>query len=389
MLLLSFNYSAINIIKSVTIEKERQIKEAMKIMGLPNWLHWIAWFLKAFVFLLISIILITILLTVAWYPGTSFSVFTLSNPLVIFLFMLLYICSVITFCFMISVFFSKANTAAAIGGAAFFLTYTPFLFLNNQYDELSLGTKLLASLGSNTAMSLGFQLIIRHEGTGEGAQFNNIWRTTSPDDNLTLGAVMMMLILDAVIYMLIALYVEAVFPGDYGVPQPWYFPFTAAFWCGQPKYVGIEDFSENFNIDNQSIEKEPTNLRAGIKIKALRKTFGRKTAVRDISLNMYEDQITVLLGHNGAGKTTTMSMLTGVLTPTSGTAYVGGHNIRTEMWRVRDSLGLCPQHNILFDDLTVEEHIYFFSRLKGVKRRDVDSEIQKYVQLLELVPKVC
>lgn len=414
ILLLSFNYSAINIIKSVTIEKERQIKEAMKIMGLPNWLHWIAWFLKAFIFLLISIILITILLTVSWYPGTEFSVFTLSDPLVIFLFLLLFICSVITFCFMVSVFFSKANTAAAIGGVAFFLTYAPFLFLNNSYDDLQLSTKLFASLGSNTAMALAFQLMIRHEGTGAGAQWSNIWSTTTPDDNLTLGAVMMMLILDSVIYMLIALYVEAVFPGEYGVPQPWYFPFTATFWCGQPKYagelqfvfvrnilagfllgvqfinllLGIEDLNDEANIDARSFEKEPTNLHAGIKIKNLRKTFGTKTAVRDMSLNMYEDQITVLLGHNGAGKTTTMSMLTGVIIPTSGTAYVGGHNIRTEMWKVRDSLGLCPQHNVLFDELTVEEHIYFFSRLKGVSRKQVKAEIEKYVQLLELVPKV-
>lgn len=388
MLLLSFNYSAINLIKSVTIEKEKQIKEAMKIMGLPNWLHWTAWFVKAFIFLLISIILITILLTISWYPGTTFSVFTLSDPLVIFLFLLLYIWSVITFCFMMSVFFSKANTAAAIGGAAFFITYTPYLFLRNQYDTINLSTKLLSCLGSNTAMSLGFQLIIRHEGTGEGAQFNNIWKTTSPDDDLTLGAVMMMLIADAVLYMLIALYVEAVFPGEYGVPQPWYFPFTTSFWCGQPKYVGVEDFSEQNGIDNHSIEKEPTNLHVGIKIQALRKTFGKKTAVRDISLNLYEDQISVLLGHNGAGKTTTMSMLTGVITPTSGTAYVGGHNIRTEMWKVRDSLGLCPQHNIIFDELTVEEHLYFFSRLKGLSRTLVKSEIEKYVQLLELVPKV-
>lgn len=143
------------------------------------------------------------------------------------------------------------------------------------------------------------------------------------------------------------------------------------------------------NVDRSFFEKEPTNLRAGIKIKNLRKTFGQKTAVRDVSLDMYEDHITVLLGHNGAGKTTTMSMLTGVITPTTGTAYVGGHNIRTEMWKVRDSLGLCPQHNVLFDELTVEEHIYFFSRLKGINRRQVKAEIQKYVQLLELVPKVC
>lgn len=238
ILLLSFNYSAINIIKSVTVEKERQIKEAMKIMGLPNWLHWTAWFLKAFIFLLISIILITILLTVSWYPGTEYSVFTLSDPLIIFVFLLLFICSVITFCFMVSVFFSKANTAAAIGGVAFFLTYTPFLFLNNNYDEISLGLKIIGSLGSNSAMALGFQLIIRHEGTGEGAQWGNVWRPTTPDDDLTLGALMMMLILDTVLYMLIALYVEAIFPGEYGVPQPWYFPFTATFWCGQPKYTG-------------------------------------------------------------------------------------------------------------------------------------------------------
>lgn len=121
----------------------------------------------------------------------------------------------------------------------------------------------------------------------------------------------------------------------------------------------------------------------------LRKVFGKnKTAVRDISLNMYENQITVLLGHNGAGKTTTMSMLTGILTPTSGTAIVGNHNIRTDMDKVRDSLGLCPQHNIIFEELTVREHLYFFSKLKGMDNTEIESEIQKYVELLELVPKV-
>lgn len=110
--------------------------------------------------------------------------------------------------------------------------------------------------------------------------------------------------------------------------------------------------------------------------------------MRDISLNMYEDQITVLLGHNGAGKSTTVAMLTGFIAPTSGTAYVGGYNIRTQMTKVRQSLGICPQHNILFDDLTVEEHIYFFGRLKGLNKMEVKTEIQKYVELLELVPKV-
>lgn len=55
---------------------------------------------------------------------------------------------------------------------------------------------------------------------------------------------------------------------------------------------------------------------------------------------------------------------------------------------VRDSLGLCPQHNIIFDDLTVAEHLYFFSKLKGMRGSEIDDEITKYVDLLDLQPKV-
>ena len=71
-------------------------------------------------------------------------------------------------------------------------------------------------------------------------------------------------------------------------------------------------------------------------------------------------EITALLGHNGAGKTTTMSMLTGLFSPTSGTAKICGYSIKNDMGKVRDSLGLCPQHNMLFPSLTVYEHLIFF-----------------------------
>ena len=68
---------------------------------------------------------------------------------------------------------------------------------------------------------------------------------------------------------------------------------------------------------------------------------------------MYNNQITVLLGHNGAGKTTTMSMLTGIYPPTDGTAVVNNFDIRSQIGKVRRSLGLCPQHDVLYDNLTV------------------------------------
>ena len=80
----------------------------------------------------------------------------------------------------------------------------------------------------------------------------------------------------------------------------------------------------------------------------------------NVTFNAFEGEITALLGHNGAGKTTTMSMLTGLFSPTSGDAKINGYNIRSDMTKARDSLGLCPQHNMLFPSLTVFEHLIFF-----------------------------
>ena len=59
-----------------------------------------------------------------------------------------------------------------------------------------------------------------------------------------------------------------------------------------------------------------------------------------------------------------MSILTGLFTPTSGGAMIAGKDINTQMDDIRESLGLCPQHNVLFDRLTVQEHLEFFIALK-------------------------
>ena len=84
----------------------------------------------------------------------------------------------------------------------------------------------------------------------------------------------------------------------------------------------------------------------------------------ELSLNIFKGQITALLGHNGAGKTTTISMLTGLFPASSGTAHINGKSIITDMDAIRESLGLCPQHNVLFDRLSVKEHLDFFISLK-------------------------
>lgn len=124
-----------------------------------------------------------------------------------------------TFSFMLSVFFSKANTASAVSGLIWFIFYAVYTFTIATYDTLELYEKMLLSLLSNTAMAFGFQIIIRLEGTSEGLQWNNFWRPVSVDDNISIGLIMVMLLVCTVLYLLIALYFEKILPGQYGVPQ--------------------------------------------------------------------------------------------------------------------------------------------------------------------------
>lgn len=139
---------------------------------------------------------------------------------------------------------------------------------------------------------------------------------------------------------------------------------------------------------NEFIENDPIGLKPGITIRGLSKVYKPSlTAVRNLSLNMFQGQITALLGHNGAGKSTTMAMLTGIYPPTSGTAIVEGHDIRTDIKKVRENLGFCPQHDVLFDQLTVEEHLYFFCTLKGWTGDKVKGEADRMIKAMNLDDK--
>uniref|UniRef100_A0A182MJU0 ABC transporter domain-containing protein n=1 Tax=Anopheles culicifacies TaxID=139723 RepID=A0A182MJU0_9DIPT len=386
IILISFFYTCINTVKFITIEKEKQLKEAMKIMGLPNWLHWTAWFVRCLILLLITISLLVFLISANLTSNTDLSVIEYADWTVLWFFFFTYILVTICFCFMMSVFFDKANTAAGIAGLMWFLFAIPFNIAVQDYDEMAMGTKIVSSLLSNTAMSFGIMNMIRLEANQVGLQWSNLFSSPSMGDDFSVGLVMVMFVVDALLYLAIALYFEQIMPGEFGVAKPWNFLFTRDFW----KRNRIEDGlgSDRQKMDSSVyFEQEPNIERAGVRIVNLRKVYGKKVAVEGLNLNMFDGQITVLLGHNGAGKTTTMSMLTGMFSPTSGTALVNGYDIRKDIEGVRFSLGLCPQHNVLFNELTVAEHLKFFSQLKGVPRDKTDGEIEKYVTLLELTDK--
>ena len=138
-------------------------------------------------------------------------------------------------------------------------------------------------------------------------------------------------------------------------------------------------------IEDESIY---SNRSVGVKINGITKLFKQlgmvKKAVNNLSLNIYNGQISVLLGHNGAGKSTTISMITGLIEPSAGNILVNNIDIVKETNKARKSIGLCPQHNLLFDNLTVYEHLKFFSKLK---ENFDDAEIDNMLELIQLKDK--
>jgi ABC-2 type transport system ATP-binding protein len=103
-----------------------------------------------------------------------------------------------------------------------------------------------------------------------------------------------------------------------------------------------------------------------IEVFGLTKTFGKFTAVDNVSFTVRKGEVFGFLGANGAGKSTTIRMLCGLLQPSSGTAKVGGFDINSQTEQVKQSIGYMSQRFSLYDDLTVEQNIRFYGGVYGL-----------------------
>jgi ATP-binding cassette subfamily A (ABC1) protein 3 len=246
--------------------------------------------------------------------------------------------------------------------------------------------------------------------------------------NLCIG----MMFFDACLYGVLAWYLDKTMPSEFGTPLPLWFPFLPSYWfgtdCCLPKadrltspliahgYPTLGDDSvhilEEEDTDNSLLINDPTyklnkargchdDFRAEpvpadllkqradgrcVRIRGLRKVFAaqggsERVAVNGLRMDMFEGQVTVLLGHNGAGKSTTINMLVGLTIPTSGDAYMlGNKSISHNMHEIRRNLGVCPQHDILFAELTVLQHLQMFASFKGVANTDINDEANRMVR---------
>jgi ATP-binding cassette subfamily A (ABC1) protein 3 len=257
------------------------------------------------------------------------------------------------------------------------------------------------------------------EGVNRGATPENV---NDEFNNYTVGNAIGFMAFDCILYTFLGLYIDAIRPKEFGKQYPPWFFVLPSFWfpslfLSQPKEPqSVEMMRGSSGLLRDKKEEEEgegsalvESLRGGavepvsqelkiqeqehraVIIRKLRKTFetpdGVKVAVDNLNMTMYEGQIFVLLGHNGAGKTTTISMLTGLIPVTSGDATIRGLSITDKMPSIRTTLGFCPQHDVLYDELTVREHLEFYAGLKGYSKAKTKQAADEKIREVGLTEK--
>uniref|UniRef100_A0A9J7YRV5 ATP-binding cassette, sub-family A (ABC1), member 12 n=1 Tax=Cyprinus carpio carpio TaxID=630221 RepID=A0A9J7YRV5_CYPCA len=379
-------------VKKLVHERELRLHEYMKMMGVNPISHFFAWLIESAVFLLVTVIILTIILKAG-------GILPHSDGFVLFLYLSDYGFSVLAISFLVSSFFDKTNIAGLSGSLIYVICFFPFIVLIHLEDNLSFSVKSALSLFSPTCFSYASQYISRYEKQEEGIQWSNMYISPLAGDTSSFGWLCWLLLIDSVVYFIIGIYIRMVFPGKYGIGLPWYFPVTRSFWtdmfscCSRtPKKIGrgllftnmmqeqnITDKSKGKSSLAENGEDDFSGLPVGVSLYGLTKTYDNRHAVDNLNLSFYEGHVTSLLGHNGAGKTTTMSLLTGLFAPTSGTIEVYGMDMQTSIDDVRKEMGVCMQYDVLFDHLTTKEHLLLYAQIKAphLTKQEVNEQVRR------------
>ncbi|RNF12533.1 ABC1 transporter [Trypanosoma rangeli] len=355
LMVLGFLYPVSQATKRIVLDKELRMKEALLVMGLQQRVQYIAWFILVTAQYVLVSLVCAILLKTTYLSNSNFGV--------IFFLFFFFSLTTITLSGLIASFFSKSRISSMMAPVIYFLLAAPFFAIGNVSSKVIYVLCLL----SPSAFSRGLMLLFNHE-ISLGflrKDFNSAF------DEPNMFFVFIILIVDLFLYLVIMLYLDAVIPNDWGTPR-------------HPLFCILEPISRlcrrkwecNSDVDGRNPDGvfEPQSeeglARTTVKIIGLTKKFRRGSeeflAVNHMHWGLVEGEISVLLGHNGAGKSTTMNMMTGMLKPDGGDCYIYGHSIRKDLRGARQEIGFCPQHNILWPDLTCREHLEYFSSIKGL-----------------------
>eukprot|EP01113_Clastostelium_recurvatum_P025339 TRINITY_DN3048_c0_g1_i1.p1 TRINITY_DN3048_c0_g1~~TRINITY_DN3048_c0_g1_i1.p1 ORF type:complete len:846 (+),score=207.73 TRINITY_DN3048_c0_g1_i1:85-2622(+) len=409
--LFMLSFCMIIFVQNIVYEKEHRLRESMKMAGLKMHVYWIVTYIFDYV-----LYLIVMLVLIIYGNILQFRFFTQTDPSVYFVLFFLFGFSMVSFCFFLSCLMSKEHTASIIT-----FIYVMFISLTaNIMNNAFIGnpdTPLAAFIVTAFVPHFTFHRIITYISI---EYLNNhpglTWSGIVNHSQMPL--LFGFLFMEAVGYLILHQYLEAVLPSQYGSHLSPVFFLKPSFWRGLRQRrvlaagtykeagttsaasihsTGVDPSDEGaISLDPADVSAERTNTFAASNFDSIRlfdlgKVFrqggsGKKVeAVSRLSLSVSQGQCFGLLGPNGAGKTTTLSVLCGLYTPTSGTAIINQFDIKEQLGFAQLSLGVCPQYDVLWGELTGREHLLFFGRMKGYVGAQLNAVVDQALKEVLLV----
>lgn len=403
----------------VVHEKQENLKKGMKLMGLKSSAYWAAWTMYGTVLNTLA----CLCFLVSGYVF-RFHFFTDTSVFVLLTLFWLFGQAMVVFAFFVTMFTNSSKAATIAGmfifilGVVLALTLTSSdivaIFFNNASSASIISYYILVffppfNLAKGITDIDRYSYLDSDGYIGPGYAWSNIYTPTVTSRNVVLPATVQtfyLLLVNIFAYAILAWYLENILPGQGSHAQPPWFFLTDEYWGfsrrTKPKTIvkGLTRVDEDpatididvLDEDNQS--QTPSERNDAVRVVRLSKKYRKlplgipspfdSLAVDNLSICIPKGALFCLLGHNGAGKTTTIDILTGNLRATGGEAYINGHSVATEMNVIRRSMGVCPQHDILWDELSAREHLQLFCALKNVPGHERKSWIDETLEMVQL-----
>jgi ABC-type multidrug transport system ATPase subunit len=408
-------------LSTLVAEKEGKLRTMMKMHGLGDAAYWAIQYLWYF---LVNMVYVWILIGVG--SAIQLAFFTRTEYSFQFVFFLLWVLCLVAFTFLLAAIFKSARTAVVVAFLYVFASGLIGYLLLQRFVASGHWWAVFFNIVPGFALYRGLFEISQYAFRAAYSGTEGMTWAKLSDPGNGLPAVMGFFAAEAVIFLVLAWYLEQVLPGGVGVPRhPLFFlgkkykselsggkinehgatngNGTAAEErdVGNDDAVGVPIEPEDVASERQRVADLVTVHRSSVTsttsstadetailVQNLQKIFPggkiKKIAVRDLTMAVSRGEVFGLLGPNGAGKSTTLNILTGFLQPSSGNALVQGHDIRTEMEAIYGIMGVCPQDNLLWPQLTAREHLSFYGRLKGLTTPKLEAAVEAGLRAVNL-----
>jgi len=365
----------------IVYEKRKGLLVIMKMMGLQPRVYW----LVNYLFYLGQVLLLMVFLWVSGVLAAGVQLFTLHDQGIVFLVFFTWANTLVAFSFLLTNFFSDETSATAIMLVFIFIllvtgrTILDQLIFDPNTPSDAYGTLMI--LPPLTMMRA--VLLLAYGGTFKTEITFENWGSFFDG---AIGECIAIMWLQWAVCILLTWYLDKVISSGGGVAEHPLFFLRRDYWFGKndsevqvkddlgtiPYAPGIDEADLTVNKYDDALAEHKRVVDPSsdciVKVVRLNKTFPNgKAAVKALSLGVDRNECFGLLGHNGAGKTTTINMLVGLFQASGGAMFVDGYDLSRDIDTVRSEMGVCPQHNIMWDSLTVADHLYFYGRLKGLR----------------------